>query len=524
MDWNESEQVLSADSQFNGGPHHVRNLDEYRWAFGRYDSEFQVVVSPNLPHLMETWRNYESVNFADRCAAVRAYGQGVCGKPVEFYQSHMQRAEWGIDYKFRRDEFAHHIRTHHREINEIYRDAFRWRPWGESIDAFVDDRAERAFGHLDNEMRSIIKAYLKQKPVRALLFFDIESVDKDNPKHIFRDPAGYFRWMEPSLKTIQGFLEGHGVRTAVNVTGKGYHVFASIPLYSGGRQTDAMMMLMQAGGYLQPETLDRLVTITVGEKHNQPTPALTQLAYQGCFRLAQYVVANTIDTIRRELARRGMTPHVGITDNSPHQISLDLTSGLRQVNMSCFGSPGSVYNKDCPYWIIRIPRSRDGEEFFGDDIAEMIRTRSDPDAALAHLVTRGCTIPESTHGMEKLIGGYNNSRMKRDLWDPLDAPFDPVFISELINTNYGQYRGRAPRINDLLDFHSGRGHPFLNPSDLDHVYHHMRDRGISMWEMVHLTLAVYHDRCKSLDIHRFYSKAEWAKWAPILFTESFKGW
>ncbi|MBI4863435.1 MAG: hypothetical protein HY815_24685 [Candidatus Riflebacteria bacterium] len=443
---------------------------------------------------------------------------------MEFYQSHMQRSEWGIDYKFRRDEFAYHIRSHHREINDIYRDAFRWRPWGESIDGFVDLKADEIFGYTDLEMKSIIKAYLKQKPRRALLFFDIESVDKYNSEHIFEDPVGYFTWMEPALRTIQGFLEGHGVRTAVNATGKGYHILASVPLYSDGRQTDAMMMLMQAGGYLQPETLDRLVTLIPGEKHHQPTPALTQLAYQGCCRISQYVVANTIDQIRHELRRRGMTDHVGFTDNEPHQISLDLTSGLRQVNMSCFGSPGSVYNKNCPYWIIRIPRSRDGEEFFGGNIAQMIRTRSDPDAALAHLVSRGCRIPASTRGIEELIGGYNNSRMKKELWDPLDAPFDPVFLSELINTNFMQYRRRAPGINGLLDFPSGRMHPFLDPDKLEYVYHHMARRGMSMWEMVHLTLAVYHDKIKDLDIHRFYSRAELARWPAILFTEHFKGW
>ncbi|MBI4872746.1 MAG: hypothetical protein HY814_14400 [Candidatus Riflebacteria bacterium] len=428
MDWNATEQILSADSQFNGGPDRVSDLDEYRTAFAHYDSEFQVVVSPNLPRLMPTERNFESINFSDRCVLVRAHGQEACGKPVEFYQSHMQRSEWDVDYKFRRDEFAQHITSHGEEINSLYRDAFRWRPRGEPIDGFVAHRAGEIFGYTDPEMRSMITAYLTQKPVRALLFFDIEAVDKYNPQRIFEDPVGHFRWMEPALRTIQEFLHGHGVSTSVNATGKGYHILTSVPLYADGRQTDAMMMLMQAGGYLQPETLDHLVAFSRGEKHHQPTPALSQLAYQGCCRLSQYVVANTIDQIRAELRRGGMTDRVGLTDNLPHQISLDLTSGLREVNMSCFGSPGSVYNKNCPYWIIRIPRSRDGDEFFGGSIEEMVRTRSDPDAALGHLATRGCRIAESTHGIERLIDSYNNSRIKRELWDPLDEPFDQLFI------------------------------------------------------------------------------------------------
>jgi len=525
MDWNQRAGILSADSQFNGGRHEVRDIEGYLAAFYQeYKSEFQVVRSDGLPNLMHTGRNYESLNGGHDCALIRVHGQEACGNSPEFYQSHMQRSEWNIDYKFRRDEFAHHIRNHHRQINQMYREAFGFRPWGASIDPFIEHKTEEIFGHTDHEMRSIIKAYLKQKPQRALLFFDIESVDKSNPKQIFRDPVGYFRWMEPAIKTIQEFLQGHGVRTAVNVTGKGYHIFASVPLYENGNQTDAMMMLMQAGGLIQPETLDRLVTITPGEKHSLPTPVLTQLAYQGTFRLAQYVVANCIDTIRHELRIRGMTDHVGITDNAPHQISLDLTCGLRQVNMSCFGSPGSFYSKDSPYGIIRIPRSRDGEEFFENSIERMISTRSDPEAAMAHLISRGCMIPDSTQGMVNLISGYNHSRLKRDLWDNLDRPMDPVFIAELLGTNYEQYRRRAPSVSRLLDFPSSKFHPFLDPDNLEYAYHQLERSGASMWEMIHLTLAIYHDEFKSLDIHPFYSKAERALWPAILFTENYKGW
>lgn len=523
MDWNELECILSADSQFNGGPDHVRNLDEYRAAFYRYDSEFQVVVSQRLGRIFNTDRVFESINYIDPLIWARMAGSDLCGKPVEFYQSHMQRSEWEIDYRGRRGEFAEHIKNHHHQINAMYKEAFKRRDLGESIDRYVDSGADRIFGYCDPQMKDIIKSYLKQKPQRALVFFDIEAVDKANPKHIFRDPVGYFRWMEPAMKTIQSFLQGFGVRTAVNVTGKGYHVFASVPLYENGRQTDAMMELMQAGGWVQPETLDRLVTITPGEKHIHPTPILTQMAYQGGFRLCQYVVANSIDAIRHDLRKMGMSDHVGFTDNMPHQVSLDLTQGLRQVNMSCFGSPGSIYGKNSPYDIIRIPRSRDGHEFFSDNIEEMIKTRSYHEAALNHLIASGCQIPDSTKGMERLLSAYNQSRIKRDLWDPLDWSFDGNFIAELINTNYGQYRRRVPGINGLLDFPSGKFHPFLDPDKLENAYHQCMRSGVSMWEMIHLTLAVYHDRCKDLDIHRFYSKAEKAKWPALLFTEHFKG-
>ena len=514
---------MSADSQFNGGPHDVQGLPEYQAAFPTYLSEFQVVMSPHLGNVLKTVRRFESVNHGSPLLWVRSQGQAICGKPVEFYQSHMQRSEWEIDYRSRREEFAARIRDNHQAINSMYFEAFKLRNPGESIDRYVDYGVERIFHYADYEMKEIIKSYLKQKPRRALVFFDIEAVDKANPKQIFRDPVGYFKWMEPALKTVQSFLQGFGVRTAVNVTGKGYHVFASVPLYEDGRHTDAMMELMQAGGWVQPETIDRLVTITPGEKHSNPTPILSQMAYQGGFRLCQFVVANCIDAIRSDMRRLGYSDHVGFTDDLPHQVSLDLTQGLRQVNMSCFGSPGSVYNKDCPYWIIRMPRSRDGNEFFGNDIASMISCRSDPPRAQENLIFNGCMIPDSTKGMERLILAYNQSRMKRELWDPLDQPFDGVFIAELINTNYSQYRARVPGLDDLLDVPSGAFHPFLDPAELKNIYDQCVRSGVSIWEMVHLTLAVCHDPVKGLDIHEFYSKAEKAKWPAVLFTEHFKG-
>ena len=472
--------------------------------------------------MLPTKRGFESLNSADPCLWVRNQGQSRCGKPVEFYQSHMQKSEYEVDFRGRRPEFAELIKSRHQPINEMYREAFKRRDWNESIDGYVDAGVDRIFHYTDVEMRGIIKGYLKQKPTRALIFFDIEAVDKANPKQIFHDPVGYFHWMEPALKTVQSFLQGFGVRTAVNVTGKGYHVMASVPLYSEGRQTNAMMELMQAGGWVQPETIDRLVTITPGEKHINPTPILTQMAYQGGFRLCQYVVANSIDAIRHDMRKRGHTDHVGFTDNMPHQVSLDLTQGLRQVNMSCFGSPGSVYNKDCPYWIIRMPRSRDGNEFFGS-IEDMISARSDPSKAQWNLISNGCMIPESTTGMERILSAYNQSRIKRDLWDPIDKSFSAEFISELLNTNYEQYRRRVPGISWMLDVPDGKFHPLLDPDKLEVAYHECARNGVSMWEMMHLTLAVYHDNVKGLDIHRFYSKSEKAKWPAILFTEHFKG-
>lgn len=517
-DWNTRDFVLSADSQFNGGPDFIHDIEEYRRVFNSFQSEYQVVVSPSLDGILGVNRKYEPINNADEACHVRIAGTAIAGLPAEFYQSHIQKPEWYVDFKSRTGEVGALVRERCDQINWMYGQAFAQNET--SLDEFVGQSVESIFGDVDPEMKGILRGYLTQKPIRSIVYFDIEPVNELDAGAISRDQGWYFNWLESTVSVLRGTLAEYGIPCAVNVSGKGYHVLTSVPLFENGHYNDAMFDLMEIGGHIQPGTMAHLATLLPGTKRISPVPILSQRAYQGCCRLSQFVVANIIDSVRHDLDNRGLPPHVGLTDNNPFQIAFDLTSMLRQVNMSCFGSPGSLYNKSFKNLVVRIPRSRGWTDFFGDDIGLMLSTRTDAEAVKAHLINSGCQIPDAGSGMRGLIRDYKQSRLKRELWDGLQRNYDPGFVQELVYSNYEQYRRRCPVIGSVLDSRDP-GH-LLDPKNLDFVYHAMARAGASPWEMVHLTMALYQDPVKSVDMGTFYSSTERTNWVPLLLSENFK--
>lgn len=521
MGWNEQDFVLTADAQFNGAPvDHVSDLEDFVSLFGSFASQYQVVVSPELGSIIATRRNHEPIDSRWDVAMIRHHDEQIVGFPMEFYQSQIQKPNFYIDFKDRINEFMHIVRSSPGVINWVYDQAFfDLHNHGVDLESAIESRTIEAFGNLDVEMLGMVSAYLRQMPRRAIMLFDIEAVDP-NPGKILKEPRWFFEWMEIPFTAIRDCLQSYGIETLTVCSGKGYHIIASVPLYSNGSISSAMLNVMSIGGVVQAETLDRLVTVYPERGKVVPCPPLTQRAYQGINKLIQFVAVNLLDDMRGAMAASGFPPHIGITDNFQNQISIDLTGGTRQVEMGCFGSVASIYNKKRDPVIVRIPRSRGNTEFFGGDIGWMLHTRGDLEAASAHLSYTGGWIPESIAGFDRLVAAYEESRMKRELHDPCEHLLDPGLISGLINFNYGDIRARVPEINGHIDQAQPR---FLTPGDLDFVYHKMLERGYTIDDMRHLTYAVYCDSVKGVHIEPYYSKAEWARWPILLMGELFKG-
>ncbi|PKK89458.1 MAG: hypothetical protein CVV64_14355 [Candidatus Wallbacteria bacterium HGW-Wallbacteria-1] len=521
MGWNSTDFVLTADAQFNGcKAGHVRNLDEYVSYFDGFDSKYQVVVSPELSRIMPTLRQHEPIDSKWDIAAIRHHDEEIVGYPMEFYQSQLQKPDYYVDFRGRDLEFAEIIRSNPVQINWILDYALsEFQNQNKDLDFAIDEGVIEIFGDLDHEMLGIIAGYIKQKPRRMIFLVDMEAVHPDSTK-ILTDPIPFFQWLEVPYRHIREALLNFGIETLTVCSGKGYHFIAAIPLFnSHGYYSDAMLSLMAIGGAVQAETIDRLVTTHPEKGKDIPAPILTQRAYQGMNKVMQYVVVNILDDIRKDLHRAGLPPYVGVTDNHEHQISIDLTGSTRQVEMGCFGSVGSIYNKKWDRIIVRIPRARGREEFFDNDLSWMLDTRGSLEAAKAHLIHSGGWIPETDAGMVRLIQAYEASSIKRNLHEPCEGLLDPAAISSLINTNYAVLREKIPQIGGVID----NAQPeFLTPSALDYVYHEMLYNGFSVNDMRHLTYAIYCDTVKNVHIEPAYSKAEWCRWPILLMGEFFK--
>lgn len=523
MGWNEQDFVLSADAQFNGsGREWLKNLEDYVAEFDHFTSQYQVVVSPELHRIISTLRHHEPLDSKWDLVAIRHFDEQIVGYPMEFYQSQLQKPAFHVDYRGRIEDFSHLIRSSVVQVNSLFDAVFS--EWYQDPTTDFDDLIANLlptyFPHLDPEMFGIVLGYFRQKPKRMIMLFDIEAVNPD-PGHILTHPRWYFEWLEAPYQVLKSTLLAYGIAPLTVCSGKGYHLIAAVPLYDqSGSYSEAMLRLMAIGGIIQGETLDKLCTTHYGSTRVNPCAILTQRAYQGLNKLLQFLTVNAMDDIRKLLSAKGLPPWVSITDNYPQQISIDLTGGTRQVEMGCFGSVASVYNKRWDNLIIRIPRGRGDQEFFNNDIGWMLATRGDMTAAKPHLIHTGGWIPETTEGLKRLISAYEGSKIKRELHDQCETLLAPEVISGLINYNYGSVRSRVPALNDHLD----NAQPaFLTPANLDFIYHQMADAGYSIDDMRHLTYAVYCDQVKGVEIDPKYSKAEWCRWPILLMGEWYKG-
>ncbi|MEK8022910.1 MAG: hypothetical protein AAB229_03795 [Candidatus Hydrogenedentota bacterium] len=515
MKWNSYDFVLSADAQWNGASQdYIRDLREYRRA--DLKSEYQTIVSPELHRLLprRAGRTFESAD-QSTCVRVRAIDQRI-GFPAEFFQCMLQKPQHYVDYHSRHPAFMSLVRNNHAKLNEILDAGFRaYYARGVSPDHAIYDEIDRLFRSEDAEMRGMLKGYLTQKPQRAIFLIDVESAPASLP------------WLEPVYQTIKHHLLNWGIDHIAVLTGKGYHFVTQVPLYAERGIHDgkahlnyAMLNLMARGGPVKPETLDGLVSVRWGSRKQSPTPLLSQRSYQGMWKLQQFFLVNIADDIRRQLSRARMNPWVNFSDTEKETVILDTTSMLRQVEMGVFGSVGSLYNKKRNPPKVRIIRSRNGHEFFRNDLNWMLSTRTDLGAVKHHLVHTGGRIPDGSRGIENMIHGYDSSRMKRELHDPCDRPLSPEWISEIFQSNYRIIWQRCPEILSHIEHAQPN---FLNPSCLSYVYRRLAARGFSVPEMMTITKAVYCDPAKNVQIDGKYSKDEWCRWPELLLGEWFKG-
>jgi hypothetical protein len=521
--WNTLEPVLSAVQQNCGGPQDdVRTLHEYLQVAEQQQAVYQVAYAQS--RVRKGGKHHESFNVRDKNRVYYFHTQAATdyNYPIELYQVLYQKPQYYVDFKGRNQEFEHHILQHLNWLNgKLYPGAFRALEQGGSFDATVDAMVSQRFMWLDEEMRGILRGYLKQKPVRTIFLMDIEPVNNHNPQEILADPQYYFTWLEPVYEILRDTLNALGIAHVTNVSGKGYHIVSAIPLYEDGRENPALLNLMEIGGMIQEETAARLVYTYYGSRKFFPVPLLTERAHHGCYKLMQYLLVNLADRMKARMQQWGFPPHLSFCDDGDFLVSLDMTAMLNPVDRRDFGMPGQIYGKTHDHMLVRVVREINGYDFFGkgfasneESLARMFAVRSDLDLAKAHMIRTGARIPEaSASGFNKLIAGYRKSRIK-SFHDQLEYPIDNQEIAYLINSDYAIVRRLCPQLGDLLDCPDSD--VFLNPQSLTYFYSELEAAGFGIGEQLHITYAIYHDPRKAVDIPEKYSRAVWAKWPVLL--------
>lgn len=521
--WNTLEPVLSCIQQNCGGPQDdVRNLREYLQVAEQQQSVYQVAYAQS--RVRKGGKHHESFNVRDKSAVVYFHTQAAYdyNYPIEMYQVLYQKPHYYVDFKNRHREFEQHILENLNWINgKLYPAAFRAVEQAGDFDAAIDAMVNQRFGWIDEEMRGILRGYLKQKPVRAIFLIDIEPVNHDRPQDILADPRYYFSWLEPVYEVLHETLMSLDIAHVTNVSGKGYHIISAIPLYEDGRYNSALLNLMEIGGIIQEETAARLVHTYQGSRKSFPVPLLSERAHHGCYKLMQYLLVNLADRMKARMREWGFPPYLSFCDDGDFLVALDMTAMLNPVDRRDFGIPGQIYGKSHDYTIVRTVRAINGHDFFGKGFAtneevlqRMFAVRTDLDLAQAHMIRTGARIPEArSAGFNKLIAGYVGSRIKQ-FHDQLEYPIDNQEVTYLIHSDYAIVRRHCPQLADLLDCPDTD--VFLNPQSLTYFYNELEASGFDIADQLHITYAIYHDPRKQVDIPEKYSRAVWAKWPVLL--------
>ncbi len=521
--WNTLEPVLSCIHQNCGGREDdIHSLEEYLALAENQLSVYQVAYAK------KRWRHgakhHESFNTQDYNRLIYFHTKAAFDYhyPMEMYQVLYQKPEYYVDFKGRNPEFEQHIINNLNWINTtLYPKAFETRDQGGNFDDTIDFMVSRRFSWIDEEMQGILQGYLKQKPLRVLFLIDIEPVNDENPGHIFADPKYYFTWLEPAYENITKALENLGIEYISVVSGKGYHIITSIPLWENGEYNSAMLNLMEIGGILQEETVAKMVHTYYGSRKSFPVPLLSEKAHQGVYKLMQYLLVNLADGIKEKMKQWGLPPLLSFCDDESFLVSLDMTAMLNPIDRRDFGIAGQIYGKTHDYRIVRIMREQSGYDFFGKGFARldevldrMFATRSDLDMAKEHIIQTGARIPDaSSSGFNRLIAQYLKSKIKI-FHDQVEHPIDDQEVQHFIRSNYETVRQFCPNVIEFLDYYDSV--IFLNPKTLNSFYQELEASGFDISDQLHLTYALYHDSNKNVDIPDKYCRALWAKWPVLL--------
>ncbi len=315
------------------------------------------------------------------------------------------------------------------------------------------------------------------KPIRSIFVLDVEYYNKHEQGNIIIHQKERFLDLEPTYKVIKDKLNEYGIKHITVMTGKGYHFISQVP-----HTSPIMEQIIKIGSSIESSLRDKQ---RQGRflRRERPVPPNVELIFKGNNRLQQFFFCQVINEIRRKSNIR-----IEISDCSEEGIALDNTILTRQVDMSCFGSLGSLYLKTLLAWDkigghivsntpipVRILRSINDIEILS--LEDAILIRNDYDLALKHLASIEGFIPDGTNGLEKLIADYWDSALYNNVHKMMDSEeHDPP---ESWNMSYRNYDGICAKYPSIVQLLRNPNPSLLSPDELNYFINEL----YFLWEV-----------------------------------------
>lgn len=239
-------------------------------------------------------------------------------------------------------------------------------------------------------------------PRRAIMLFDIEYYNNQNPLLWLQYQEKAYELMEPSLSLLTQKLDSFTIPYLIILTGRGFHVITAV---SGN--TDTMDALIELGDIKEASVIETHNSIPERSKRKIIVPSHAEAAHIGMCRLQQYVINSVIDKARTLSRIR-----IEISDRYDEGIAFDNTARLYTVDTRTHGIVGSPYflklqkSGQNPIRLFRAPFNPNQ-----DSLSELIQRRTSPRELIAMIKNRDVSIPDASASIYSLIETYKASSL-----------------------------------------------------------------------------------------------------------------
>jgi hypothetical protein len=243
--------------------------------------------------------------------------------------------------------------------------------------------------------------------------FDIEYVNFDNPAEAFLEPERIFAIQQPVEATVRRLLQDYGIAVLPLLSGRGHHFVWRI------EQDSAVFRELSAIGRGPPSLWAIEKEIHPPNGHAVPIELARAFAGLG---LVMEFLAHRVKQIAAPLTKIPVeltAVEVGPSEHGREMISIDISEYGDPLYSRTVRVPFSVYRKPWQQrWAIGAEILENLQPLFviplqGIEWREGISIARDPARTKKLAANTSGRIPDGTHGMARLLAGYEQSKLAK---------------------------------------------------------------------------------------------------------------
>lgn len=346
-------------------------------------------------------------------------------------------------------------------------------------------------------------------PVEIIIYMDMEGFDKLHPGEVLVNQEGWFQKLEAAYQVLKRNLCALGVQHTFYKTGQGYNILCKVSLPPTREivPSEAYWKIMTIGNHVEPSILEYIMTPKF-LKRDRMIPELSYYAFRGATRLVMYFMQSLIGNIRKE-----SRVSVEMSDIGMQGVNCDCTHILRIIDQASCGigfgpylksavmedkvGYDLVHNTRIP---IRIPRSINGYEIFGNNIHDMVSCAFNYDWVYDLASKVSGEIPDGTVGIGRLCDAYFNSGIyKLHQWMDSEAGRPP---HQWPNADDRMYRKNS----DIWDIVRHANPKLKEPGALSYFINTLFEWGESPRRIAERIAGLYND--KRFDWNNFFANKD----------------